>query len=592
MSTKFIRFVAVLAVIVNVVGNTGIAHADHSTPPSISAQNQKPLHAPESQPLDIPAQNIPSVSSLGVQFVHVATVANTAWDTTTIDHPLTNGNPNAIILVTPNFTPGDVGGTNNSHPIGVQYAGGKWLIFNQDGAQIQAGAAFNVIIPTAGVGVFVHTTPASSGYHTLIDNALTNGHPNAIVFVTPNYDPGGVCGCVYANFPIGVRYESGDHKWAIFNQNGPFFAIPDYASFNVFVLTAGAGTFVHTATAGNTSSDHTYIDNPLTNGHPNAIVFITQDFNPGGTGGTYDNHPIGVFYTGGKWAIYDQDGVDVPLTASFNVLVLVPSSNIFVHTTTADNGGGVAPYTLMDNALTNGHSNAIVFTTPNFNPGGVGGTGHNHNINMYYNGSQWAILNQDAVYIPVGVAFNVLVPDPDTSVFVHKATAVNILSHSTVIDYPLTNGKPDAIILVTPNFNPGGVGGTYDSSPIGVFYDGSKWRIFNQSGAAMPVGAAFNVFIPTAGAGVFVHKNTSSYGDSTFINNPLTNDNPNAIVIVTPNWNPGGVGGTNDNHPIGVKYSGSHWFIFNQDGVAMPLNAAFNVYVFDNYKLYLPLVIR
>ena len=110
----------------------------------------------------------------------------------------------------------------------------------------------------------------------------------------------------------------------------------------------------------------------------------------------------------------------------------------------------------------------------------------------------------------------------------------------------------------------------------------------------MPVGAAFNVFIPTTGAGVFVHKATVANINSnwTTIDNALTNGNPNAIVFVTPNYNPGDVGGTYDNHNIGVWYTGSKWAIFNQDITAIPVNAAFNVYVFANYKLYLPLVIR
>jgi len=193
----------------------------------------------------------------------------------------------------------------------------------------------------------------------------------------------------------------------------------------------------------------------------------------------------------------------------------------------------------------------------------------------------------------VGAAFNVLVPNPDTRVFVHKATTV--ISHSTIIDYPLTNGKPNAIILVTPNLNPGGVGGTYDDHPIGVFYDGSKWRIYNEDGSAMSVGAAFNVFVPTAGPGVdvFVQTATSTF-NATYIYNPLTNGNPNALILVTPNYNPGGIGGMDANFPIGVKYDNiqNKWAIFNQTGAAMPVNASFNVYVFANYKIYLPLIMR
>ncbi|MBU1877357.1 MAG: hypothetical protein KJ734_00240, partial [Chloroflexi bacterium] len=42
--------------------------------------------------------------------------------------------------------------------------------------------------------------------------------------------------------------------------------------------------FVHTTTAANTSGNYTYIDHPLTNNNPNAIVLVTQNWNPGGVG--------------------------------------------------------------------------------------------------------------------------------------------------------------------------------------------------------------------------------------------------------------------------------------------------------------------
>jgi hypothetical protein len=108
MSTKFVRFVAGLAVILSVVGNSGVARADHGAPPSVSAQNLQRPRAP--QPLDLRAVNIPPASSVGVQFVHVATAANILSHSTIIDHSLTNSHPNAIVLVTPNRTPG--GGAN------------------------------------------------------------------------------------------------------------------------------------------------------------------------------------------------------------------------------------------------------------------------------------------------------------------------------------------------------------------------------------------------------------------------------------------------------------------------------------------------
>jgi hypothetical protein len=575
MFNKTIRAIGVLMVIASLAGNAGVVRAEGSASSSLSVQN--PKNAPQSQPL--PSLTIPPASSLGVQFVHIATAENIASTyTTIIDHPRTNGNPNAIIIVTPDDNPGDTGGVNDTHPIGVMYNLGKWVIFNQDLAAMPVGAAFNVIIPTAGAGVFVQNTNVLD-ISEPINSPLTDNNPNANILVTPNYNPGGACPCVSANFNFGLFYSVG--KWRIYTQD---LSLITNVAFNVFVLPAGAGVFVQTATVGNTTNVYsTYIDNALTNNNPNAIIFLTHNYSPGGSlNGSNNNHPTGVFYNGSKWEIYNRDLVAMPVDASFNVLVLVPSSAIFIHTTTTGSGGGVNPYTLIDKAMTNDHASAVLFATQNLTPGGVSGENDNHNIGVFYDGYQWGVLNQDVATMAVGAAFNVFIPNPDASVFVQKATAANILSHSTVIDYPLTNGKPNATLFVTPNYNQGGGGGVYEDHPIGVFYDGSNWRVFNQDGAAMPVDAAFNVFVPAAGAGVFVH--TATVGnilnpDATQIDNALTNGKPNAMIIVTPNWNPGGVGGTNDSHPIGVYYDGTHWEIFNQDGGAMPTDAAFNVYV-------------
>jgi len=103
--------------------------------------------------------------------------------------------------------------------------------------------------------------------------------------------------------------------------------------------------------------------------------------------------------------------------------------------------------------------------------------------------------------MPSDAAFNVIVPrpGPGEAVFVHQASAANTIAHVTFINHPLTNNNPTALVLVTPNWNPGGVGGTYNNHPIGVYYDtiDNKWAIFNQDSEFIQIGAAFNVFVKT-----------------------------------------------------------------------------------------------
>ncbi|HZB11132.1 MAG TPA: hypothetical protein VE525_18670 [Rubrobacter sp.] len=80
-------------------------------------------------------------------------------------------------------------------------------------------------------------------------------------------------------------------------------------------------------------------------------------------------------------------------------------------------------------------------------------------------------------------------------IFVHRATEENVSQNSTYIDHPTSNGNPDAILVVTPNWNPEGSPGIYNAHPIGVWYDSEaqRWAVFNQDLADMPVEAGFNV---------------------------------------------------------------------------------------------------
>jgi hypothetical protein len=77
-------------------------------------------------------------------FVHVTTLANTTTSATTIDHPLCNGDPSAILLVTQNLP---AGSKYTSH-FGVSYSGTRWQIVStaSNPVSFSPGEAFNVLI--------------------------------------------------------------------------------------------------------------------------------------------------------------------------------------------------------------------------------------------------------------------------------------------------------------------------------------------------------------------------------------------------------------------------------------------------------------
>jgi hypothetical protein len=66
---------------------------------------------------------------------------------TTIDHPLANGDPNAILLVTHNFSADNSSTPYEPNAVGVWYNGSKWVIYHENtSVPMPIGRAFNVMI--------------------------------------------------------------------------------------------------------------------------------------------------------------------------------------------------------------------------------------------------------------------------------------------------------------------------------------------------------------------------------------------------------------------------------------------------------------
>jgi hypothetical protein len=183
--------------------------------------------------------------------------------------------------------------------------------------------------------------------------------------------------------------------------------------------------------------------------------------------------------------------------------------------------------------------------------------------------------------------------NPDESAyvasFVHTATDENSRGDYTYLSDPSINGDPNAIVLVKRAPERGSADeGAYDHN-IGVWYDfrvnPEKWAIFNQDRAVVPAGAAFRVVIPPASES-FIHRASDAniVGNITYLDDPLTNGEPDVVLSVTQNWNPGGgVGdyGVYNDHPVGFLYDEDveRWAVYNRDDAPMPDGSAFNVAV-------------
>ena len=83
----------------------------------------------------------------------------------------------------------------------------------------------------------------------------------------------------------------------------------------------------------------------------------------------------------------------------------------------------------------------------------------------------WIILVAVGVLAAIALAI-IFWPRPP-HVILHTVTSSNIHGHWTEIDDARTNNHPEAILLVTPNWNPPGMSQVYNNHPIGVWYTGS-----------------------------------------------------------------------------------------------------------------------
>jgi hypothetical protein len=245
--------------------------------------------------------------------LYTASSSNSAGDYTLFNNATGNNCPSCGVTVTQNFNPGGIdSGFYNIHNIGVWYTSPNWAVFDQDLQPVQVGAGFNVT-----VGNSLSISGTVTGDAMLTAAAHPSQNASQILIVTPNWNPGNQEVGVYDDHAVGVWWSGS--QWEVYNEDQA--AMPAGASFNVRWADPKDGAFVYTTTAAD--SQHTYatLDNPNLNNQPNAKVFVTHVRNPGGSGSAYHDHPLGVWYTGTRWAILNEDIAKMPVGVSFNVMV-------------------------------------------------------------------------------------------------------------------------------------------------------------------------------------------------------------------------------------------------------------------------------
>ena len=152
-----------------------------------------------------------------------------------------------------------------------------------------------------------------------------------------------------------------------------------------------------------------------------------------------------------------SEGTDVETLASEDTdAAAAEGASSFVHRATEENSRG--DYTYIRHPAIDGDPDAVVLVSVSAGRGDDGAENYGHNIGVWYDFEdrrEWAIFNQDLAAVPAGATFEVVLP-PVRERFVHRAEPANTADDATYLDNPLTDGKPDAVVSVTQNRNPGG----------------------------------------------------------------------------------------------------------------------------------------
>ena len=257
---------------------------------------------------------------------------------------------------------------------------------------------------------------------------------------------------------------------------------------DIGALEAGDTTALHRAppvAAGATM----LLDMPEMNGIAGAAPQITQNWNPEGETGIYNNHPLSMFYVPelSSWGVRQEDLAAITPGARFNIFAPGAGVGRYFHDNTPDNTGG--SITELDNPDLNNREDAIVLVVRNPGDGSITDLTSPQAVN-YFSGV-WSIVLLDGSLMPDNGRFHVYFQEPSINAFVHRASAANILFNSTGIEHPLLDGHRCARFHVTQATD----FGVMNNHHIGVYFAGNRWWVFNQDGAAMPAGAQFHVVV-------------------------------------------------------------------------------------------------
>jgi hypothetical protein len=396
---------------------------------------------------------------------------------------------------------------NNTVTNGTQ---GIWIHAPSGGADSSSGqVANNLVAFHSGQGLHIETTLPALGNH----NNLV--HANASDFFTPG--PGTLTSDPVFVGPRDARLQgispardagnSADVPAFTFDADGERRINPVAVDIGAFEFSQDRA-FVHVSAAADAGGNTTTINEAFAGGVSDHEKMLATPHHGSGDP-TQLAQNIGVYLVSSgppAWALFHEDtGISMQPGQPFSIFAPLYGYSSFVHTTSvASVFGRYSKLPALD-----GNASAIAFVTHNWNPGGIGGTYHDHRVGLERFGSDWYIRNEDStVDMPIGVSFNVVVAPLFATanawqVIVPSATARVMLAHPLLDDNACAAPQ---VTRVDDPFNPAVVN---DDVPLSVQYVAGAagapghWFIVAEGAGSptFPAGAGFNVMVPGAQAG-------------------------------------------------------------------------------------------
>ncbi|HEY3412078.1 MAG TPA: hypothetical protein VGM51_03365 [Armatimonadota bacterium] len=219
-----------------------------------------------------------------------------------------------------------------------------------------------------------------------------------------------------------------------------------------------------------------FIDDPRLNNWADAHLVATHRFV-----GAY-NGPTAVWYSPNdhKWVIANDDAGIMADGETFNY-----SFGPQVHTVTRSAESSPFPWgVLLAAPELNHNGSANVLATHHF-VSTFGSTA----LGVRYDGSSWSAYSENASDMLNGERYFYVDADGSGGRAVHSA-GNDYHGYGLYLDDARLNGNPSAILLAQHD-------GIYsvNPSPMGVWYDGSRWVVYNETRAQFPMGEAVNYLI-------------------------------------------------------------------------------------------------